>query len=282
MRLIIILLISGCIFSQNNDTEAAIYNVASNAIIGGIGSLINKKPNEKSSKVILKGMYQGALGGYLTFESKRLVRQFHRTDNYAYLWPSKIINAAGNSIIYNAAANRNFWERWHIDFGFNYLEYDFKREKKLRYRILPFALSGNAYGFTTSKFDFKRTLYSGHFIFKNKKLPKIRDIVPGGAALFNTIQFKRNINIDIEAVLAHEIIHVYQYTSAFFINAYAKEPIKRLEENSDFFKKYNKVFYTDLNAPLELGLYNVQYLLGADYYDILQEKEADYYSSNHF
>ncbi|WP_133671759.1 hypothetical protein [Maribacter caenipelagi] len=96
------------------------------------------------------------------------------------------------------------------------------------------------------------------------------------------IQFKRNINVDIEKVIAHEIIHVYQYTSSFFINAYVKEPITRLEENSNFFKQYNKVFYTDLNAPLKVGLYNVQYLLGVDYYDLLQEKEADYYSSNHF
>jgi len=282
MRIILILLISGYLYPQRNDSQAAFYNVGSKAIIGGVGALINKKPNEKGSKVFLKGMYQGALGGYLTFESKRLVRQFHRTDNYAYLWPSKILNSAGNSIIYNAAANRNFWERWHMDFGFNYLEYDFKREKKLRYRILPFALYGNAYGFTISKFDSKRTLYSGHFIFKNKKLPKSKNGEPFGTALYNTIQFKRNINIDIEAVIAHEIIHVYQYTSAFFINAYVIDPIKRLEEKSNLFKQYNKVFYTDLNAPLFNSLYAIQPLFGVDYYDILQEKEADYYSSNHF
>ena len=282
MRIILILLISGYLYPQRNDSQAAFYNVGSKAIIGGVGALINKKSDEKGSKVFFKGMYQGALGGYLTFESKRLVRQFHKTNNYAYLWPSKILNSAGNSIIYNAAANRNFWERWHIDFGFNYLEYDFKREKKLRYRILPFAFYGNAYGFATSKFDFRRTLYTGHLIFQRKSFPESRGIKPEGSALYNTIQFKRNINIDIEAVIAHEIIHVYQYTSAFFINAYVKEPIKRLEEKSDFFKKYNKVFYTDLNAPLHQGLYNVQYLLGVDYYDILQEKEADYYSLNHF
>ncbi|WP_423997692.1 hypothetical protein [Maribacter sp. IgM3_T14_3] len=282
MRIIIILLISGYLYPQRNDSQAAFYNIGSKAIIGGVGALINKKSDEKGSKVFLKGMYQGALGGYLTFESKRLVRQFHRTDNYAYLWPSKILNSAGNSIIYNAASNRNFWERWHMDFGFNYLEYDFKREKKLRYRILPFALYGNAYGFATSKFHFKRTLYSGHFIFKSINPQEFNELETYGSALFNTIQFKRNINIDIEAVIAHEIIHVYQYTSAFFINAYLKEPIKRLEENSNFFKQYNKVFYTDLNAPLNGGLYNIQTLFRVNYYDLLQEKEADYYSSNHF
>jgi hypothetical protein len=267
---------------QKNDTQAAFYNVGSNALIGGIGALINKNPDEKASKVFFKGIYQGALGGYLTFESKRLVRQFYKTDNYAYLWPSKLLNSAGNSITYNAASNRNFWERWHMDFGFNYLEYDFKRKRRLRYRILPFALTGNIYGFATSKFDFKRTLYTGHFIFRSTEIATVGERNPQGTTLVNTIQYERDIDIDLEGVLAHELIHVYQYTGTFFINSYLQGSVKNLEKNSDFYKKYSKIFYTDLSTPLNQLLYQIQPLFGVEYHDILQEKEADYYSFNNF
>jgi hypothetical protein len=278
MRIVLILLISMYVCPQKNDTQAAFYNVGSNALIGGIGALINKNPDEKASKVFFKGIYQGALGGYLTFESKRLVRQFYKTDNYAYLWPSKLLNSAGNSITYNAASNRNFWERWHMDFGFNYLEYDFKRKRRLRYRILPFALTGNIYGFATSKFDFKRTLYTGHFIFRSTEIATVGERNPQGTTLVNTMQYERDIDIDLEGVLAHELIHVYQYTGTFFINSYLQGSVKNLEKNSDFYKKYSKIFYTDLSTPLNQLLYQIQPLFGVEYHDILQEKEADYYS----
>lgn len=50
--------------------------------MGGIGALINKKPEHKFDKVLLKGVYQGALGGYVTFESKRLIRAAVNNNDY--------------------------------------------------------------------------------------------------------------------------------------------------------------------------------------------------------
>ena len=120
---------------HKNDFEAGLFNIGFGGIVGGFGAVINKKPNEKTGKVFLKGFYQGALGGYLLFESKRLVGKFGNTGNYNYVWPSKLINFAGVSIIENAAGNRNFWERWHINFGFNRLEFYTKDKFKLSYRI---------------------------------------------------------------------------------------------------------------------------------------------------
>ena len=165
---IIFLIIGQNVDAQNNDTQAGLYNIVSAGIIGGIGAIINKKPEQKTDKVFLKGMYQGAIGGYVVFESKRVLREFSRADNYGYIWPSKILNATGNSIIMNAASNRNMWERWYINIGFNHLEYDFKRDKKLRYRVLPFAFIGVTEGLRRGTLDIKRSFASGTFVFREK------------------------------------------------------------------------------------------------------------------
>ena len=57
--------------AQSNDTEAALYNVGFGAVFSTIGAIINKKPDEPLGQVIKKSLWQGGLGGYITFESKR-------------------------------------------------------------------------------------------------------------------------------------------------------------------------------------------------------------------
>src|SRR5690606_15007191 len=106
-------------FAQKNDLQYGLLNIGIGGVIGGIGAVINKEPDQRFDKTLLKGFTQGALGGYLVFESKRLVREFARDRDYNYIWPSKLINAAGSSIIENAAANRDLWARWHLSLGFN-------------------------------------------------------------------------------------------------------------------------------------------------------------------
>lgn len=71
------------------------------AVVGGIGAVINKGPEEKFHHVLLKGIGEDALGGYVVFESKRLVKQFSMRENYMYVWPSKIVNSIENLIIEN-------------------------------------------------------------------------------------------------------------------------------------------------------------------------------------
>ena len=112
--------------AQKNDLQYGLVNVAIGSVVGGVGAIINKKPEEKFGKTVLKGIVQGGFGGYLVFESKRLLHEFSKTKNYNYIWPSKIVSAAGSSIIENAAANKDFCARWHINFGFNRFEVDTK------------------------------------------------------------------------------------------------------------------------------------------------------------
>jgi len=165
----VFLLVNQAQAQHKNNFEAGLYNIGFGGIIGGIGAVINKKPRQKTGKVFLKGLYQGALGGYLLFESKRLVGKFSETGNYGYIWPSKLVNSAGVSIIENAAANRNLWEQWHINFGFNRFEFYTKDKFKISYKIMPFAFSNVIYGFTQGKMSIKESLKTGSFVFLTHK-----------------------------------------------------------------------------------------------------------------
>jgi len=258
---------------QNNDRQAVVYNIATSSVIGGIGALINKKPKEKPLKVFFKGFYQGALGGYMVFESKRMISNLSSTENYGYAWPSKILNSAGNSIVRNAASNRNFWERWHMNIGFNHLEYDIKRDKKFRYRVLPMALVGTIDGFIYGSMDIKRSIKLGQFIFKSKQ--NNPDYI--GQTFVNSIKFVPNDIYTIPSVLTHEIIHIYQYEGTFGFNSFLDKPLLRFDEKSKWFNTYNSIFLSDFNYIIDAGFNGFQDLIGTPSNEQIQEKEALYY-----
>ncbi|MUU78524.1 hypothetical protein [Winogradskyella endarachnes] len=77
----LLILISFSTNAQANDTEAALYNVGFGAEFGTVGAIINKSPDEPLGKVIKKSLWQGALGGYITFESKRILREARSKSN---------------------------------------------------------------------------------------------------------------------------------------------------------------------------------------------------------
>ena len=161
-----LILLSHTNMAQKNDFEAGLFNVGIGSVLGGIGAVINKEPNEKFGKTLLKGLGQGALGGYLVFESKRLVREFAKSGNYGYVWPSKLVNSAGTSIIENAAANKDFWTRWHLNIGFNRFELNTNESFKMSYRIMPFAFYSTIANATEGDFNLGKSLKMGTFGFK--------------------------------------------------------------------------------------------------------------------
>ncbi|MGB0199170.1 MAG: hypothetical protein ACPF80_03950, partial [Flavobacteriaceae bacterium] len=106
----------------DNDFQAGLYNIALGGVLGGVGAIINKTPQQTTGQALWKGAKEGALGGYLMFEGKRMVRRFSRSGDYAYLWPAKILHSAGTAMVENAAANQAFGSQWHLNIGFNRLE----------------------------------------------------------------------------------------------------------------------------------------------------------------
>jgi hypothetical protein len=259
-------------FSQDTKTKMALYNVGINSVFSGIGALINKKPNEKWHKVLLKGMGQGALGGYLIYESKNLIGKIESEKKWGYGWYGKLVNSAGTSIIENASSNRNFWEKWHINFGFNRLEFHTKEKFKIKYKIMPISLALTISTAIGNKFEFKRTLQTGEIIFSNNNTGN------RGTTFGNIILVDKN-TINSYDLYSHEIIHIYQYYDFNFINTYLNKPINKWSTKSKTFESINNIFYLDMQAPVLRGLYLLENINRNNYYDNFFENEAGFYSN---
>ena len=263
-------------YSQEKDLEYGLANIGIGSVVGGVGAIINKRPEEKFGKTLLKGMAQGGFGGYLIFESKRIVREFSRSKNYNYIWPSKIVNAAGSSIIENAAANRDFWERWHLNLGFNRFEVDTRDNFKLRYRVLPFSLTSTIHMFSQAKLDVDRSMVFGTFVFEAQKPIQGYGFEATGAASQHAIILKRIARWG-HRVEAHELVHVYQNESLLGINMFFNKPLESLKETNKYFRLYDKIFYTDFHWVIKQGIYGLE-LNANGYRAVSFEREASYFS----
>jgi len=261
--------------SQNNDFEAGLFNVGIGSVLGGVGAVINKEPDEKFGKIFLKGLGQGALGGYLVFESKRLVRKFAESENYNYVWPSKILNSAGTSIIENAAANRDFWAKWHINVGFNRIEVNTEEKFKIKYRLMPFALYSAIYNSTKGNLNLNKSLKLGTIVFQSTQIKMPNGKNANGFSATNSIVILDNLNGTITE--AHELIHTYQYESFSGINSFIHlNEIKRMK-GSKIYQIYSKIFFTDFNAILDTGLNQIETWTAKKYRDNYFEEEAYYF-----
>lgn len=220
-------------------------------------------------------MGQGALGGYLVFESKRLVREFAKSGNYNYVWPSKIVNSAGTSIIENAAANRDFWARWHLNIGFNRIEVNTKENFRVSYRIMPFSLLLTSRNFIRGQIDLASSLRLGTFVFRKDVIDT--DAKISGQANGNSIILIKGASGTM--ALPHELIHVYQFEQFSGIN----NILSKLEDKSlkklslqNLHKLYKRIFYTDYNLPF---MYTLYYLANPQENDghLLNEFEVEAY-----
>jgi hypothetical protein len=260
--------------SQKTRTEMALYNIGLGSISSGIGAVINKEEDEKWLKVLLKGMGQGALGGYLIYESKNLVGKIEKEHEWQYGWYAKVVNSAGTSIVENAASNRDFWEQWNINFGFNRFEFHINNGFKFKYKILPlsFLLTSAAFITPEAKFEFKRTIQTGEFIFSNNN-PKYQS-----AATFGNLFVIKEERLNDHKLIAHEIIHIYQYYDYNFVNTFFNKQKDAWIENSNLYKKLDKLLYFDWQAPVYGGLYLLENRKGAFTNSNFFEYEAGFYS----
>lgn len=268
---------------QANNTEAAIYNISVGSVLSGIGAVLNKEPGEETGKVLLKGMAQGAIGGYLVYESKILIGKIAKQEKLDYGWPAKIVNSAGISIIENAASNRNFWDQWNLNIGFNRIEFHTKGSFAIKYKILPAAFVLNTYSAIGNKFELESSLKTGEFIFSgnsyyNSDVTSFTGVTIGTSIIIEPGQLK---NYDL---ISHELIHVYQYQDFNVFNTYVNSPLKALESNSKFFNEANNWLHYDFNFFIKRPLYMAEHFrvdtsTRAGYNKNFFEQEASYYSN---
>lgn len=257
--------------TQSSELEVGLINIGVGSVIGGIGAIINKEKNENFGQVLLKGFGQGALGGYLIFEAKRLTRALPEKDTYAFIYPAKILNAAGSSIIENAAHNDYFWTRGHMNIGFGRFEFYTKNEEvKFRYRISPFMLTVFIAKLADEDriFSWDKTLQLGTPVFLARELGGVVDGRRNqGTASGSIIELTVTASKKTEA---HELVHVFQYDQLSPINAFLEPGYEFLRKESGLFRFYDSYFYTDFQTPLRIFHNRV-----VPYDQRIQEKELD-------
>ena len=259
--------------AQRNDAEHFSYNVISHALFSGIGSMINKPKVEDTFKAFLKGVKAGAVGGAMIYGSKKLIHQYAKSGDLTCSWGSKILNAAGNSIVYNGAQHYSAFDYWCITLGFNRFELDLRnRQPQFHYKLMPLSFIEFIDLSFRYQLDFRLTAETGNIIFVGN-LHRRNRYSRSGFHVLNSIVID-DLFTDSSALRAHEIIHAYQHIQFINFDAYLSKPYKNwLNNNHRSIKFIRKWLYNDWGVYLNEKLYRLD-RSGNNFF----EREARFYS----
>ncbi|MCJ8155100.1 hypothetical protein MKJ01_15130 [Chryseobacterium sp. SSA4.19] len=269
-------------FSQaknTSDGKEFIYNVSIGAITGAVGAIINKKKDQKLGEIAFKGFYQGAVGGYLSFESKRLVRLSEKENDWKLMWAAKLVNASGTSIKENAALNKAFGESWHINIGFNRIEFITKDRFHVKYKIMPIALiyTIGVAAQSKSKFELTKSLQNGQVIFSNTSA--LFDQNNTVAATYPGVIVYKFSEDKNQQLIPHEVIHIFQANDFSVTESFLYKPLARLESKSKALNTISKYVHFDFRYVPFFILNNLEFNSSTYYYQNFFEREAGFYSN---
>ena len=224
--LLLLLLLPSIALPQAQERKIFFYNMGFGGISGGIGAMLNNR-GEKRFKCFLRGFWQGSIGGMINYSSKKANHLIANDREIGWALPARFINAAGNSIIQNAAFNEPFLKNWNFEYGPFHFDISMHTPHPLHVRLLPMSLVGAAICIPKGKFDAKASLLSGIMIFStsdriNSGRRMVGGINYGRAFLYQDTSIKYHL-------LVHEIIHEFQYREYLVINAYLKKQVERLK-----------------------------------------------------
>jgi len=262
---------------QDQKTRFVLTNIGVNGIAGGIGAVINKKPDEKFGRVLLKGFGQGCLGGGFNVLGKEITYQINVKENIGYAWPARITNAIGSSITQNAAANRDFWERWHFNLGPVRLEYRIP-EKKFQARVFASAVYGTTFMAVNGKLNLEKSIKTGVMFFeRSDDFTLYGDKAPGIMVAPAIGVSKQHSGSYYHYLVAHEVMHILQFDQLSSLNSFTDRVDAKLKSDFNFYDKASKYFYLDLNGLTMLGLYMTQ--INQSWQCRYFEREADVFSN---
>jgi hypothetical protein len=228
-------------------------------------------------KIIKKSLWQGALGGYITFESKRMLRAAQQQHKWEYVWAAKLANAMGTSVKENAALNRDFWEKWHLNIGFNRLEFTTKDNFSVHYKFMPVAFVFAVDALARHQFEWKKSWQTGEFVFSTAQIKNNEFINVGASAFPGLILFEKSVLNDIQ-LYTHEIVHLYQSNDFSVMNTYVHKTLKKGASKSKPLKWVHKYMYPEFHYLILRPAYLWENKSIQNYYDNFFEHEAGYYS----
>ncbi len=268
------------VLAQDYKVQSMLYNGLIGAVSGGVGSIINKHKGQKWYKAFVKGFVVGAGGGMLMYSGKRINSLISIRQQLEYSYLSRFVFDAGNSIVENASANRNFWEVWHYDIGFLRLELDAKK-RKFKPRVMASTFAATVLLATQGKFDVKTSLASGTPVFRTKEIKYaptlVASTVTNGILMDDTLR-GNSLFFD---TYAHEMVHTFQFREFAGINYFFKPLTAKWKEKATWYAKLSPWIYGDLNYEL----FTLNYFViqggskGNKYCHNFLENEAEYLST---
>jgi hypothetical protein len=245
--LTIITLLNVPCYSQKEDLKYAALNTISSGLIGGIGSGLNKHKGQSFVQSFKKGFIKGCAGGLVEYAAKYSFKQNN------YIWPSRLINSLGSSMVYNATRNQKLFEEINVQFYLGYFEI---KKGRLNFSIDAITVVSTIYMSFRNSFDLENTLKTGSIVFQNNDTSgtirgrswgnciwykktgltflagiEEKEIIPG---LKFPVPIWGTNNIT-NSVLNHEIIHTFQYNDFNFYNPFK---IKHVKINLNFATAY--------------------------------------------
>jgi hypothetical protein len=237
-KLISILIITANLncFGQKQDLKYASINIISSSLISGIGSGFHKHENETFGHAFMQGIWKGMAGGTIEFASKKMVQQSSYENNYNWIWPARLVNSLGSSMVLNGFRNDQLLSSVNINVWFVNMSFN----GRMHFKVDPYTMISSTVLCLNKnfKFNMSSTLQTGSIVFDkyysnlqmdNNKL-EIYDLSGRsyGNTLFRNVYtseiyaFARNNNISLiplqnytYATTCHEIIHTFQYENSY-------------------------------------------------------------------
>jgi hypothetical protein len=240
--------------AQNIEAKIIAYNTLVGGLSGAIGAAINRKKDQKWHKAFAKGFIVGLGGGAVVYCGKKLNGLVAQKQNLGYCWLSRAVFSAGNSIVENAAANRDFWSQWHYDVGFVRLEFKTGPFTFIP-RFMPSTFAGIAFMASNGDFDYNTSLQSGSITFRTDYFWFAPNLV--ASTMSNGFLVATNIKPGkpFYDTYAHEMTHAFQFQEFSGCNAFFNPVSDKWKLKSPAFKKISKWVYGDFNYELMLANY---------------------------
>ncbi len=268
--------------AQHQERTVLVYNIAFGGLTSGVGALINKPKNTRWTKVFLKGCWQGSVAGVLNYSSKKTLYLINKNQNGLYGWPAKILHAASYSIMENAALNEPFLQNWTFDLGPARFDFSFHGKKPFKARLLPESVYAIFMGFSYGKIDLSTSLNTGQLLFSTTHSLTIPNTPKASGVTFGRVSIyqKNDVSYHKYRIIAHELVHQFQYGEYLIFNTWLKPCEKKIKSQSlkSIFSKYVYCEIPYFFLPYYInGVYN-----GQHYYKNFYEFEADRFATNRY
>lgn len=269
--------------AQHQERTVFLYNTLLGGLSAGIGATINKPKDRDWKAAFVKGLWQGSIGGTVNYSSKKMVHLIYKNQNVAFALPAKLLNAAGNSIIENAALSEPFLQNWNIDYGLVRFDFSVNGKRKFTARFLPMSVYTIIDGAKDSRLDWKTSLWSGNIVFSYNKgyyFTRQGNNQIGGNTGRGFIYVGKHSDSVVHYTIAHELVHGFQYKEYQVFNAWFK-PFEQKVKSKTLQNLFSHFIYFDV--PYFFAVYRLE---GFQTYSNSSknffEFEADRFASNSF